>query len=70
MNVSIGKDAYGVQADRAIAVPAGRTANELWSTAKSEDWYDLKIAMSGIDIRLAGRIETGRHGISDPLMRT
>ena len=69
-NVSIGKDAYGVQADRAIAVPAGRTANELWSTTKSEDWYDLKVAMSGIDIRLAGRIETGRHGISDPLMRT
>ncbi len=69
-NVAIGKDAYGVQADRSIAVPAGRTANEIWSVAKSEDWYDLTVAMPGMDVRLAGRIETGRHGISDPLMRT
>ncbi|CCW17170.1 Phospholipase C [Sphingobium indicum BiD32] len=69
VSVTLGKDAYGVQTDRAITVVGGSSTNERWPVAKSEDWYDLTVAMAGMDIRLAGRVETGRHGISDPLMR-
>ena len=68
-SVTLGKDAYGVQADRAVMVIGGSSTNERWPVAKSEDWYDLTVAMAGMDIHLAGRVETGRHGISDPLMR-
>lgn len=67
--VTLGKDPYGVQADRAIMVIGGSSTSERWPVGKSEDWYDLTVAMAGMDIRLAGRVETGRHGISDPLMR-
>ncbi|AMK17086.1 MULTISPECIES: phosphocholine-specific phospholipase C [Sphingobium] len=69
VSVTLGKDAYGVQTDRAITVVGGSSTNERWPVAKSENWYDLTVAMAGMDIRLAGRVETGRHGISDPLMR-
>lgn len=68
--VQLIKDAYGVHADRSVTVAAGSSTNQRWPVAKSEDWYDLAVATPGIEVRLAGRIESGRHGISDPLMRT
>ncbi len=37
----------------------------------SSGWYDLSITVSGyknFEKRYAGRVETGRHGLSDPLM--
>lgn len=69
-SVVLGDDAYGVQASRTVKLEGSSTASERWPVAKSEDWYDMTVAAPGITIRLAGRVETGQHGISDPLMRT
>ena len=68
--LTLGKDAYGVHADRSVTVTGNGSITDRWSVVKSEDWYDLTVAAPGINIRLAGRVETGRSGISDPLMRT
>jgi phospholipase C len=65
--IGVGKDAYGINPDRRLRV-AGRV-DERWPTGKSEDWYDLTVSGQGFEMRLAGRIESGGHGISDPLMR-
>lgn len=65
---SVGKDAYGQVADRTVAVPAGKTVRQAWSAKDSHDWYDLVVAMPGMSVRAAGRIERGVHGYSDPLM--
>ncbi|MGO4702291.1 phosphocholine-specific phospholipase C [Dyella sp. 2RAB6] len=42
---------------------AGRYA---WGLADSGPWYDFLIERPGISVRMAGRIETGRHSTSDP----
>jgi phospholipase C len=42
-----------------------------WSLKGSGGWYDFTVAGPGGFLRrLAGRIETGAHGISDPLLGT
>lgn len=68
--VVLGKDSYGMNATRSISVQPGKTQTERWATDKSENWYDLTVTAQGMEIRLAGRVESGKHGISDPLMRT
>jgi phospholipase C len=66
---TLGKDAYGTNPDRQGTVIAGSSTSERWPVAKSEDWYDLTVIAPGMTARLAGRVETGRGGVSDPLMR-
>jgi phospholipase C len=41
-------------------------AAHVWSAKDSQGWYDLTVTAPGFEQRFAGRIETGRHGISDP----
>jgi phospholipase C len=65
----IGNDAYGSGIARTISIPAGGEIRHSWSTKDAHDWYDLTVALEGIETRLAGRLERGVHGISDPLMR-
>jgi len=64
----IGHDAYDPSATRTVALAAGRVTVELLKLAKDHGWYDLIVAQPGIEIRLAGRVEHGGDGISDPLM--
>jgi phospholipase C len=59
-----------------------RGLNELWVPAntrllapfglrESAHWYDITVSseqLSGFSRRFAGRVETGRHGISDPTL--
>jgi phospholipase C len=67
--VRLGEDAYGKSPARTVTVAAKGRAAERWPVSETHGWYDLTIAMDGLEMRLAGRIETGRHGISDPLMK-
>ncbi|AUW59254.1 phospholipase C, phosphocholine-specific [Sphingobium sp. SCG-1] len=67
--VTLGNDAYGVHRNRTVAVNGGGSTHESWPVAKTENWYDLIVSTPGMDIRLAGRMEIGRDGVSDPLMR-
>jgi phospholipase C len=64
------RDLYGKAAPLRLAVAGGKTVRHLWSVQDSHDWYDLTIALPGLETRLAGRLERGLDGISDPLMRT
>ena len=49
-------------------VGAGETATILLPLAKSHGWYDVSVRVGNFAQRFAGRVETGRTGISDPAM--
>ncbi|MDT6961806.1 phospholipase C, phosphocholine-specific [Cupriavidus sp. SZY C1] len=52
-------------------VAAGGTSTLDWKLADSAQWYDFAVTCSSDPTfyrRFAGRVETGRHGISDPAM--
>ncbi|HET6607771.1 MAG TPA: phospholipase C, phosphocholine-specific [Rhodopila sp.] len=67
--LSLASQVYGPQSVRVIDV-APRTGIPLeWDVAPSGNWYDITLGMEpGFIRRFAGRIETGRDGISDPAM--
>ena len=66
--VEMGEDAYAPSARRKIALkPQGKTV-EIWEGAREHGWYDVCVTLTGMQIRLAGRIERGVDGVSDPLM--
>ncbi|EHH67763.1 phospholipase C, phosphocholine-specific [Gluconobacter morbifer G707] len=65
-------NAYGAE-DQTISLPAGQTQQLTLSLAASHCWYDLTISTDQTDgsiLRLAGHVETGRPGITDPAMGT
>ena len=51
-----------------LAVAAGAVQAWRWNPAHDGCWYDITIAADGLQQRYAGRLETGRHGVSDPAM--
>jgi phospholipase C len=68
MAVALGNDLYGVNAPQTINVTSASSAKGRWPVGKSQGWYDFTVAANGTTIRLAGRLEDGKPGISDPLM--
>lgn len=62
----IARDAYAPSASKEIAIAGYSKAIQAWPTPKDHDWYDVTVTLPGIETRLAGRIERGVHGISDP----
>jgi len=55
---------------RRVDLPAGGSAEILWPAAPTSGWYDLEIVQAGASQRLAGRMEDGRPGTTDPAMGT
>jgi phospholipase C len=55
----------GVDA-QTVPVAAGSTIQVALSLESSASWYDFTAASVGFGRRFAGRMETGRDGISDP----
>lgn len=56
-----------------VELEPGETVQRTWSLQDSASWYDLSVssdANSGFSRRFAGRVETGKHGLSDPMMGT
>jgi phospholipase C len=56
-----------------VEVPAGKTITHRWSLQGSANWYDFSVtveALKGYERRFAGRVENGKHGLSDPAMGT
>ena len=49
-------------------MPAGGAKSVVLDVAGSGNWYDLTIKADNFLRRFAGRIETGKHGVSDPAM--
>jgi phospholipase C len=51
-----------------IAVSAGGTAQLALSLTATGNWYDFTASSANFERRFAGRMETGKDGISDPSM--
>lgn len=66
--VTVGRDAYGKVPPRQIALAGQGKEETIWQAGLSHDWYDFTVTLAGMEIRAAGRLEQGRHGVSDPLM--
>lgn len=57
--------------ERTHVVSAGRDVVEEWDLEPSSGWYDVSVTVAelpGFERRLAGRLENGEHGISDPAL--
>jgi phospholipase C len=57
--------------ERVVVVPAGQDRVRRWSLERSAHWYDVTVearGLPGFRRRFAGRVETGRHSLSDPAM--
>jgi phospholipase C len=65
--------AYRSGGPERVEVPAGKTIRHRWPLQDSANWYDFSVtvdALKGYERRFAGRVENGRHGLSDPAMGT
>jgi len=56
-----------------VNVAPNAAVSQTWSLTDSASWYDLSVSSdsnSGFSRRYAGRVETGKHSLSDPMMGT
>jgi len=53
-----------------VSLPGEATVKTLVPTAQSHQWYDFNVHHGSADLvmRFAGRVETGKEGVSDPFM--
>jgi phospholipase C len=66
---TVSANAYRLDGPWTLTVPAGGTAEQRWSIASSSGWYDFTVASHlNFERRFAGRLESGKHSISDPAM--
>ncbi len=65
-------NAYAAGGPWTMEIGSGGDAQRIWPLAGSGHWYDFTATIVGDDSgwsrRFAGRVETGRPGISDPAM--
>jgi phospholipase C len=64
--LEITSNAYRTDGPWKLELPAGGSAAKRWSLAASRSWYDFTARAADFERRFAGRLETGRHGVSDP----
>jgi phospholipase C len=71
--IEVTPGAYPSQRAFELVLPCGGdVVCQAWSLARSGDWYDLSARCASRPSwlrRFAGRMETGRHGVSDPTLR-
>lgn len=71
IDIRIADNAYGYDVPQPFELAAGKTEKEQWLLGNSGNWYDFSIQSgNGFLHRFAGRVETGKHSISDPAMGT
>ncbi len=69
MALQIIPNAYDYASPGAIRLGPGKTQKKRWKLEQTGNWYDFTVQSdSGFLARFAGRVETGKHGISDPAM--
>ena len=62
---------HGRDGNWSVRVNGGEEATMRWRLESSGQWYDFAVscdADAAFYRRLAGRVETGRHAVSDPAM--
>ncbi|MGV3762871.1 phosphocholine-specific phospholipase C [Parapedobacter sp.] len=71
LQVSLTANAYGYPASEELTVIVGKPLEKYISLKNSGNWYDFTVQTAdGYFCRFAGRVETGKHGVSDPAMAT
>jgi phospholipase C len=71
VSVAVRGAAYpGLMPERSLSLDAGEAARITWPAAPTGAWYDLQVQQPGARQRLAGRVENGQPGSSDPAMGT
>jgi len=71
VNVAVPPDAesYGLGGPWTYAIDPGMQVEPSWNLDNSQGWYDFNLTMDGgYARRFAGRVETGKDGVSDPAM--
>lgn len=69
LEISISSNAYGHRVPPAFNLKPGKSQKMEWLLESSGNWYDFSVKSSGAHLsRFAGRVETGKHSISDPAM--
>lgn len=69
LRLSITSNAYGYAGENDFGIPPGKTKRKSWRLTDSGNWYDFTVqSEEGYLHRFAGRVETGKHSISDPAM--
>ncbi|CTP87012.1 phospholipase C [Xanthomonas translucens pv. phlei] len=69
LQVELRPGAYAqAQPHASVTLAPGAEQRRSWSAAPSGGWYDLWLLQDGARQRLAGRVETGKPGVSDPAM--
>ena len=58
------------QQAQAFTVRPGRTIEHDWDVTRAGNWYDLTLTVGPVTRGFAGRLETGRDGVSDPAFGT
>lgn len=61
-------NAYRADGPWVREIAPGETSLLHWNLNNSGHWYDFTVTAGHIERRFAGRVETGRHGVSDPAM--
>jgi phospholipase C len=64
--LTVQANAYRSDGPWSVHVPAGGHVIRQWSVAVSHCWYDFSVRSQDLEWRLAGRVEDGRPGFSDP----
>jgi len=71
LHIEIEANAYEYEKFDPISLAAGKRLKKYIRLDKSSNWYDFTVkTTNGFSHRFAGRVETGRAGISDPAMCT
>ncbi|MCY1208702.1 Non-hemolytic phospholipase C [compost metagenome] len=66
--VTVTANAYRNDGPWTLEVAPGATGMLHWSLDKSGYWYDFTVSAGHTERRFAGRVETGKPGVSDPAM--
>lgn len=71
LRITMEANAYGYKNPDPVSLAPGKSAKKHFSLERSHRWYDFTIKTpTGFLHRLAGRVETGKDGVSDPAMAT
>jgi phospholipase C len=65
--VLITSQTYAPARSRSVTLKPGSMTLS-WDISKTGNWYDLLVSAPGFARRFAGRVETGKNGMSDPAM--
>ena len=71
IDILVTGNAYDYGKPVSLKIPAGAAVHKSWNLRDSGNWYDFSVTSGNKFLRrFAGRLETGKHSISDPAMAT